>query len=758
MKATERAGPATLPIAATTGDHAETHPVRAAAFAWEDWFRQATFAQQAEALALAQRQGHLYAHQLPAPANGSASHSASHQLAPAADLVDTLRALLAGKVDALTPVTPRMLDGAAAPRTSSPRTSSGLTAAEGCAVARLFASPDLALLRARAGQAAAVLADIATRAARAGQRVLLLAQQPAHLDQVLGRLLDRDPVLPVRFLDAAENAQQLTPSIRACTLDAQRQLFQSHTLAKAHAGRIEAEDRCRRRHDEEQLWPQLLDVALRHQALEQRRQTMLKRLDDAPAEVRREAEGIPGSGKTLPSGPFAMQIVELIKDYHARAARCEQDEQDCERRQVELESERQRLTDECDALRPLCAAKQQGRWWTAAWWRATVTRGLNQRLADLEQRSAATNEALAAMAADLQRLADERLQAEQQVAAERGALVASECERRGNAWRAEIAAIEREQQPLTATWQTLCKQLETEAIPAALTHGAVAEAQSRWHELRQNDEAACLFARQWASFLQESAPQFVAQMPRYASLLAGTVAALGKNPEFSKFTESPFDLVIIVEADRLLENDLLRLARKARRWLLVAQPSSGANGRPSSFDKLWHTLHADPAAHLGYRWSKEANRWCCQLRPVSAKDRPYLENERLADFPEIELRILTLPKARPHLAQVVFPASMTLVQAKCFIHRELQEVAIQPAGRGAWLEECSTHWALHLGGGHHGELTAVELEPGVREWPAASGLTHRVDFAKPDWSFAQVDDWLRRFLNLRDLGRTFELT
>jgi hypothetical protein len=621
----------------------------------------------------------------------------------------------------------------------------------------MVASRDLALLRARPGQAAAVLAEIVTQAARRGQRVLLLSQQPGNVDQVLAKVLDRDPVLPVRFLDAGERAEQLPATIRACTLDAQRRQFQSSTLAKAHTGRVEAENRCRRRHDQVSLWPQLLQLASQHEALEERRRALLQRLEGTPGEVAREAEGIPGGGRTLPSGPFALQVVELIKDFNHQTEALDKNEQELEQQRAHVLAELIHRDHEQKSLEPLIDAKQRGRWWSMAWWRATFTKDLAQRLADATARKAAAQSALATAANELEQLAARRRQRELQLETDRAALVAAESERRKNAWAEQIAAVEREQQPLAKAWQAHLQQLDSTSAPAAMTQSAVADAQIRWQASKEHDEAACLFARQWASFVQESAPQFVAQMPRYASLLAGSIAALGKNPEFAAFAEGPFDLVILDEADRLLENDLLRLARKGRRWLLVGPASAANNHRASSFDKLWQALHVDPAARLGYRWGKENNRWCCQLRQIQAKDRPHVETERLADFPEIELRILALPKARPHLAQVLFPASMTLAQAKGFIHRELQEAAVQPVGRGAWLEESPEHWTLHLGHAGHAELVAVDLEPGIREWSAANGSTHRVEFAKPAFSFAQVDEWMRRFLNLRDLGRTFEL-
>ena len=752
MKAKERPGPATLPAPGVYGAHAETQGVRAAAFAWEDWFRQATITQQGAALALAQRQGYVYAHQLPAP-------SAKPKLptAPAVgDGLDRLRALLAGKLDNLVALVPGAVDHADA----------SLTAIQQQAIARVVGSPDIALLRAKPGQAAAVLADVVIQASRAGQRVLFLTQQPASLDQVLQRLHGRDAVLPVRFLDAGETVAQLAPPVRTYTLDSQRQLFQTNTLVKAQEGRIEAEERCRRRYDESALWPQVAALAERHAALEEKRRALQGRIDETPAEVRREAEGKEkesgsrdqGSGDPVltPDSSFALQIVEISKTFHEQAAEFDRAAREHEERQAKLRVDLAKWQQEADTLQPLLEAKQRGRWWTGAWWRATFTSNLAGGAQDLDKQHADLQAALAVVEEILEKIAERRCLAEASFATARAALLAAEGERRRHEWAAHIAEIEQHQAPLVRDWQVLSGKIDAAHIPAQLTPAAVAEAQTRWAESKQHDEAACLFARQWASFVQESAPHFVAQLPRYASLLAGTVSALAKNSDFGAFADGPFDLVIIDAAERLLENDLLRLAHKGRRWLFVGQ-SQGGNGRLSSFDKLWQTLHADPAARLAYRWTKERARWCCQLRPVAVQERRYLEVERLADFPEIELRILSLPKARPQLAQVIFPATMTLAQAKVFIYGELQEAAVQPAGRGAWLEERADVWTLHLGPGANAELIATELESGLREWAAPHGPTHRLDFDKSRWQHAQVDEWIHRCLNLRDLGRTFEL-
>lgn len=742
MTAMERTGPATLATSAGNGGRPEAHPVRAAVFAWEDWFRQASTIEQGQALALAQRQGYVYAHQLPAP-----TVRAKPPPQPTlGDGLDGLRALLAGKLDKLMPPAPR----------GAEQLDPALTHLQQQASARIAASPDLALLRTKPGQAAAVLADVILQASRAGQRVLLLTQQAAHLDPVLQRLHGRDAVLPVRFLDPGENVAQLAPAVRPYTLDAQRQLFQSNTLVKAQAGRAEAEERCRRRYDEEPLWPQLSQLAERHAVLEEKRQALRQRSAGTVDEVRREAEGVPGSGKSLPSGPFALQVVEFIKEFNQQNAQLDQAENALRERAAAARAELARLQADEAACRPLADARRQGRWWTGAWWRARFTSDLAGRLADLERQRAGAQATLDAVAEQLHQNAELRARAEAKLQAEHDALIVAEGERRRAAWAAQVAEIEKEQEPLQRQWQTLIARLDKAQHPATISPVVVADAQARWLAIKQEDDAACLFARQWASFVQEMAPNFIAQLPRYASLLAGTIASLTKNPDFAAFADGPFDLVIVDDADRLLENDLLRLARKGRRWLFIGQVQGG-NGRPSSFDKLWQTLHADPAVHIHYRWAKEGERWCCQLRPVAAPERRHLETERLADFPEIELRILALPKAKPQLVQVVFPAGMSLAHMKGFIHRELEEAAIQPAGRGAWLEERADAWTLHLGPPASSELIAVELEPGLREWTAPHGLTHRLDFEKSRWQRPQVDDWIHQCLNLRDWGRTFEL-
>src|SRR5262249_28890081 len=93
--------------------------------AWEELFCAATAAQQAELLDLARRQGMLYGHQLPAPANGP----------PREDFHRFLNRVLAGKTGDL-PTVPAV-----------PLDLPSLDVGQREAVARALATPDICLIK-----------------------------------------------------------------------------------------------------------------------------------------------------------------------------------------------------------------------------------------------------------------------------------------------------------------------------------------------------------------------------------------------------------------------------------------------------------------------------------------------------------------------------------------------------------------------------------------------------------------------------------
>jgi hypothetical protein len=153
----------------------------------------------------------------------------------------------------------------------------------------------------------------------------------------------------------------------------------------------------------------------------------------------------------------------------------------------------------------------------------------------------------------------------------------------------------------------------------------------------------------------------------------------------------------------------------------------------------------------------------CRLRPLAPEQRQWLESERVADWPDVELRILALPRVRPLLAEVVFPAAVTVAQAKEYIYRELQELPVQAAERSPhWIEE-PDRLALCLADVGNAEVAAVALEPGVRELVVAGAergpwYTCRIEFDRHSgWQRERAELWAESHLRLRDLGRTARL-
>jgi hypothetical protein len=198
---------------------------------------------------------------------------------------------------------------------------------------------------------------------------------------------------------------------------------------------------------------------------------------------------------------------------------------------------------------------------------------------------------------------------------------------------------------------------------------------------------------------------------------------------------------------------------------------------------------------LPYTWVQEQGRLCCRLRQLAPEQRQWLESEHVADFPEVELRILALPRVRPLLAEVIFPPSMTIEQAKGYIYQELQEMPMQAAERSLhWADE-PDRLALCLCPGENGREATIALEPGVRELVATAveewhgqetvpqqgqapvsqqgpeavsqqgqesvpqqgtrWYTRRLEFERgAGWNRHRAEEWLHTHLSLRDLGRT----
>lgn len=652
---------------------------------WEEMFRGIGPDRQHELLALARRQGILYAHQLPKNGNG---HAAPVQANP-----HRLLNLLSGKTSDLDPIVPTAVE----------LCDTALDEVQREAVARALATPDVFLLQGLPGTGQSrVLAEIIMQAALRGERVLLLAPTTPPLDRILEGIGQRDILCPVRCLGADDAS--LPPAIRGLTFAERLKQLGEGPLQRARQDIHELEERCRRHQRHESILAQLRELARRGRELDEK----VARLQQPSA----------GASDDL-SGRFEQRGRDL----------------------AELQPRR-------DDIRDLLACK--GRWWTPTWWRGLLRGNLAAELATLEATA-------------------------QQIRADLDAITLE----RSRRIDAALAALLQDKRVNEDAWRRSCEELDADSSrPLVMRLEAVDESQTLGRQQAQKDEEQLTFARQWLTCLQESASTLPARLVRYANLVAATTLALPEDPQFGDAAEpaSKFDLLILQDADQVTRAEFLRLAARAQRWILVgdtemttARPQAGSIAalRTGFLGELWQAVHCDPRT-LQCEWIQEKHRLHCRLRPISAEQRSWLECERVADFPEVELRILSLPRTKPVLAEVVFPASMSIAQAKSYIFQELQELPVCASGSSLRWSDDAERTVLHLGP-VSGEITRVCLEPGVHEVTARTVVgsngaqtsvwtTARIEFEhKAGWQRARAVEWTGRHLALRDLGRSARL-
>src|SRR5262249_13787341 len=146
------------------------------------------------------------------------------------------------------------------------------------------------------------------------------------------------------------------------------------------------------------------------------------------------------------------------------------------------------------------------------------------------------------------------------------------------------------------------------------------------------------------------------------------------------------------------------------------------------------------------------------LRPVPAEQQPLLQREPVFDRPEVELGIVSAPGAEPWVAEVIFPASTSIAEAKDFLRRELQELAVHAAGPAARWHEGDGAVALELSAAAEAPTVFVPLDEGFRECVGrcagageVSWQTARLEFDRSaGWDRERAERWAEERLGLRD--------
>jgi hypothetical protein len=749
--------------------------------AWETIFLRASPARRAELLDLARRHGVLSAHQLPALTNGPAAPAQEEGR-------QFLVRILAGHTDELAPVRPDPLE----------LWDAALDAAQREAVAGAVCTPDLFLLQGLPGTGKSrVVAEIVTQAAARGDRILLLAPTAAAIDRVLELVADRDVISPVRCLGPGEAPEALPPCSRPLTFAERVRHLGEYPLQGARRDLAAGEQRSSRLRLDGPVYDRLAEIAEEQERLEAEAEALRQRRAQVPADVEREAveaESAPAVGGRQ---PFAVAIAAQASARNAvreaAASRLDELHGQMANRRKELEGRASWLAD----VRPLAEARRRWAMWKVAWWRSLRYWKPNTNVSKTEAMQEETAAVLGALGEEAGRLTFQQEEAERAFQAERAKHLAAEVAHRRAELDDQETALRRAQELLRDKARNASRELARESPPPAdLTPAAVRAARVAWGGQLEREGEQAAFTCRCVAALEEAAPGLAARLPDVVNLVAATTTGLPQDDHFGDASPhaTAFDLLVLQDADQVTESEFLALARRARRWVLVGEAAAEmqagsakpaprrtpgpqrpvalrpASLRPGFFQRLWQHLVVDPR-RLPYAWVQDKDRLCCRLLDLAPEQRQWLQSEPVADSPDIELRILAPPDAGPVLAEVLFPPSMSIFQAKAFIFRELEQLPVRAVGPAFQWLDAPEQVALLFTDTPSSAAVPIPLESGVREMvvsphPEANGRgpapatwsTCRIEFdKKAGWHKARAEAWARRYLGVRDPGRTARL-
>ena len=709
---------------------------------------------------LAERQGILYSHQLPATPDN----------APGCSSANLLTRLLTNGIEPCDPCRPKPVEVF----------DDALDTAQREAVARGVQSPDICLIQGLPGSGKSrVAAEIVTQATLRGERVLLAARTSKALDRILHSVASRRPVLAIRCLDKGERVGDLAPDIGACTFAERASAMATEARAGARDSAVAAEARCLSLHRDELAWPGLESLAALWEQLEEKRRKLYSQRQELSIQVEEEAAAPPSAQ----SRAFTDAIRDCTSSHEENRLRLDGELADARN---QLEKEKSKLSEvlaRLTVLRPLALAEKHRRWWMLAWWRAKLGSAWRDSYQEAEASREKVEAAVSRVQSLTEALADQKRHDEAIFREKRDQLIRAEVSHRDAKLNEEEATILREQALVQQRWQAQCAALCAQTTPPHdITCMAVQSAREHWRTGLEHEERQLALSRQWLGFLEEPPDSLSGLLPKYANLVAATPAALGNDPYFGDHLRNGhsqtrmFDVLVLEDADQFTDSELISVASRSRRWVLLGDRASVSFETPprpgaerssvlnSPFYRIWEKLHCDPRK-LPYAWIQKASQLLCSLNPVSSEQRRWLETEQVADFPEIELRILAVPGAEPRLVEVAFPASMPIEHAKAYIFRELQELTVRPANSSLCWIEGPDRLILRLSNESEASVKVVELEPGVRERlvapssnadsSMASWCTSSIEFDKcAGWDLQRAEDWIHRHLGLRDLGRT----
>jgi hypothetical protein len=683
------------------------------------------------------------------------------------DLRATLEKLLAGQIEL--PAVAGLDDS---PSLFDPQ----LDAGQRDAANRAAQSPDVHLIQGLPGVGKTrLLAEIALRALERGQRVLVLAPQSASVDRVLRRVAGRPFVLALRLPLSGEVVKDLADDIRALTPIEQTRHLRQQALEDADQAVAWLAGQEQRGRRDLRVCATLAELASRRQEFTVQARQLQARKQAVAEQVRREADArSPSSPGSFPSAPEFLKLIQGERERNeAVHQRLEVERQEAEKLLEQARAEQLQRRKAVEHQQGLLQARRAGRWFTLAYWRARLqgTRS-DERLEELtrlgeeaERSCRAAGEQLEEVAAKLQQEVDYHARALSH-------LIEAEIGRRQESLSHESAEMDAALETLRSEWQAQRQALaNADRLPEAPSLEALQELTSAIEAQRRQRAEQLALARQWQARLPDSLPALLARLPFAATLVGGSLDAWRAQASGARF-----DLLVIDDADRLAEPDLLLLATRARTCVLAGRPPCAASAAPdgpqaSPFHRLWQMLHCDPG-QLPYVWEQRADALVCRLHVPPQDPGQRMEIEHLLDQPDVQLRILSRPGRKPVLAEVRFPVHrFDIERAKTFLYQNLQELPVRPGGAAfRWREEGDWLLAEFSQASSDTTETCVPLEDGVFEvvqapelngqrsqtthW-AAEWTTARLQFdRRRGWDHARARSWLRDRTGLCDFGRT----
>jgi hypothetical protein len=660
------------------------------------------------------------------------------------------------------------------------------------AVSQALHTPDLALIQGLPGTGRSrVAAEIVRQSVARGDRVALVAPQGATVDRVLERLLTDPLVRPLRCLAPDENSADLAPPVRALTARGVLQAVEQQALPAAREKVERAEQHARRLEQDEGLWARFPELIARLEGLARQLADLERTQADLAETIESELTFDPATCRGKQPTGLQQQWQERVRLRDATSSRLQAREQELQAGLDRLAGEKRLLEGEQTRLVPLAEAKQQKRWWTLAWWKATLQSGKLQRLEVVRQRLTGIEQERTQLERERVRVRAEHDQAEAACRAERSSVTQAELQRRLDELNQQKTRIEEERRSAGQDWdQTLAALSDPALSPAERSPEAVERSRQRWVAQREAVQRELAVDRQWAEALEQALPGLADHLADWANVLVGTPAGLAAalSPDRLPPAEGSLqlDLLLLDDAHLFSDAEWNTFSTWAARCValgeppvaseeagLMRRPGPAGRGavrsvvvRPGMFQQLWQRLHSDPTS-LPSRWREEGEQRICQLRPVSPDQEPWIETEEVVDRAEIELRIVAPPRTDPHIAEVIFPNHWGWKEAREFIYHELEELTVQPAGRALFWSETPERISLDFLPGTCVETVSATLDRGLHEVVASRPLTGEgppcctmaLHFDRAaGWDRESAQRWVAERLHLRELGRTTLLT